>query len=161
MVEVQFHKQQKISVVNTPTVCIILHINTIVSPWCNRVICSQCFVYSMSTKKVLVLPSAQYCMSMYPFSIWQPLQFMLQEQKTLLFQKRLVTRHPCCFIGIFQQLRMWTVFFIYLFIENGSTVESYISEQSVGNKSDQVIFKVTSGTIFFLILSTDEFQNTF
>lgn len=51
----------KKSVVHTPKVCIILHMNAIISPWCNRVICTQSLVYSTSTKKVLFFPSAEYC----------------------------------------------------------------------------------------------------
>ena len=104
MAEIRFHKHQKKSIVNTPNVCTILRINAIVSPWCNGVICTQGLVYSMSTKKVLFLPSAEYCtehvgtLHMATTAIYAA----RTESVALAFQERLTSRDPWYFIRTFQ-----------------------------------------------------------
>lgn len=61
------------------------------------------------------------------------------ESIALVFQKRLMTRDPCYFIGMFQQLSPWAVFYIYLFTEKWCTISSYTSEQNAGIKSEKII----------------------
>lgn len=96
---------------------------------------------ALSTKKVLP-PQCRICTehgSVLQMAATAAHLVKAAESIALVFQERLMARDPCYFIGKFQQLNPWAVFYIYLFTEKWCTIASYTSEQNVGIKSEKRI----------------------